>query len=270
MNRDFKGVWVPKEIWLNAGLTLQEKMLLVEINSFDVCFASNAHFSEFLGLSERRVKQLLTSLRQKNYIESVEQRKGNITVKRTIKVNKVLFYGVDGEISCPTSGNILPEVGEISCPRTNTVTNTTTIRPLVEQEKPAQQAKPKFTQDHLNFAQYMFDCIRELNPNQRQANIESWANDLRLITDIDKRSYEDVSKVWEWVRKDPFWQSNILSPKKLRKQFDQLVIKMKFSKPTMTEMLTEIVEESRNEQHRINGNHSNAIEGNLSTRGDFL
>ena len=34
-NRDFKGVWIPKEIWLNPDLTLVEKCLLVEIDSLD-------------------------------------------------------------------------------------------------------------------------------------------------------------------------------------------------------------------------------------------
>lgn len=35
MNRDFKGVWIPKEIWLSTELTLQEKVMLVEIDSLD-------------------------------------------------------------------------------------------------------------------------------------------------------------------------------------------------------------------------------------------
>jgi len=35
MKRDFKGIWIPKEIWLNENLTLQEKVFLVEIESLD-------------------------------------------------------------------------------------------------------------------------------------------------------------------------------------------------------------------------------------------
>ena len=41
--RDFKGVWIPKEIWLSADLSLTEKALFVEIHSLDNergCFAS--------------------------------------------------------------------------------------------------------------------------------------------------------------------------------------------------------------------------------------
>ena len=46
--RDFKGVWIPKHIWLTDDLGWTEKMLLVEIDSLDRehgCFASNEHIA---------------------------------------------------------------------------------------------------------------------------------------------------------------------------------------------------------------------------------
>lgn len=52
MERDFKGIWIPKEIWLNTHLTMNEKLFLVEIDSLDNekgCFASNDYFAEFLA-----------------------------------------------------------------------------------------------------------------------------------------------------------------------------------------------------------------------------
>lgn len=70
-NRAFRGVWVPAEIWLHKGLTLQEKMMLVEVDSLDNengCFAGNAHFAEFLGISERQVQRLVKSLKDKGYV----------------------------------------------------------------------------------------------------------------------------------------------------------------------------------------------------------
>ena len=49
-NRDFKGVWIPKEIWLNTDLSIIEKVLLVEIDSLDNsdrgCFASNEYLAK--------------------------------------------------------------------------------------------------------------------------------------------------------------------------------------------------------------------------------
>lgn len=73
MNRDFKGVWIPKEIWLNTELTLQEKVFLVEINSLDNedgCFATNSYFADFFGISKTRVSLVIKSLIDKGYITS--------------------------------------------------------------------------------------------------------------------------------------------------------------------------------------------------------
>ena len=33
--RDFKGIWIPKDIWLSKELSLMEKVLFVEIHSLD-------------------------------------------------------------------------------------------------------------------------------------------------------------------------------------------------------------------------------------------
>lgn len=70
-NRDFKGIWIPKEIWLSEDLTLQEKVFLVEINSLDGyngCYANNEYFSKFFGVSKTRVSEIINSLTKKGYV----------------------------------------------------------------------------------------------------------------------------------------------------------------------------------------------------------
>ena len=87
--RDFKGVWIPKEIWLNNDLTIMEKVFLVEIDSLDNedgCYASNKHFSEFFQLSKGRCSQIINSLKEKGYIKISYKRKDNQIEKRTIRV----------------------------------------------------------------------------------------------------------------------------------------------------------------------------------------
>ena len=70
--RGFKGIWIPKEIWLSRDLTLQEKVFLAEIDSLDNdkgCFASNKYFSDFFGLTKSRCSQVIKSLEDKGYIK---------------------------------------------------------------------------------------------------------------------------------------------------------------------------------------------------------
>jgi hypothetical protein len=70
--RDFKGVWIKKEIWLNTNLTLIEKVLIVEIDSLDNsergCFASNEYLAKFVNLSEGRVANIISDLKKRDFI----------------------------------------------------------------------------------------------------------------------------------------------------------------------------------------------------------
>lgn len=73
-NRDFKGIWIPKELWFLEGLTPVEKLLLVEIDSLDNkehCHASNTYFSEFLGVSEKTISRAIKKLIDLGYVKQI-------------------------------------------------------------------------------------------------------------------------------------------------------------------------------------------------------
>lgn len=74
MNRDFKGVWIPKEIWLSEELTLLEKVIFVEIDSLDNenhCIAGNEYFATFCNCSESKVSKAIKKLKDLNMIEEL-------------------------------------------------------------------------------------------------------------------------------------------------------------------------------------------------------
>jgi hypothetical protein len=71
MERDFKGVWIPKEIWLNQDLGWSEKLLFVEIDSLaknGQCFASNEYFGKFLGCHKKHISRLVSNLAETGLI----------------------------------------------------------------------------------------------------------------------------------------------------------------------------------------------------------
>jgi hypothetical protein len=71
MNRDFKGIWIPKTIWLCTDLKPNEKILLSEIDSLDNekgCFASNEYFSKFLQVDISTVTRAIAKLKKLQYI----------------------------------------------------------------------------------------------------------------------------------------------------------------------------------------------------------
>lgn len=73
MDRDFKGVWIPRAIWLDERLTALDKIIFTEIDSLDIgdegCYATNEHFAEFCQCTERKVTQTISKLKSLGLIE---------------------------------------------------------------------------------------------------------------------------------------------------------------------------------------------------------
>lgn len=87
--RAFKGIWIPKEVWESKELTLQQKVMLVEIDSLDNddgCFASNKYFSDFFGISSGRVSQIINNLIEKGYLNVEYQKKDKQILGRIMKI----------------------------------------------------------------------------------------------------------------------------------------------------------------------------------------
>lgn len=59
-------------------------------------------------------------------------------------------------------------------------------------------------------------------PGRTKANIDA----ARRLIDTDGRPLDEVVRVIDWATSDAFWKSNILSAVKLRRQYDQLRLKL--------------------------------------------
>lgn len=100
--------------------------------------------------------------------------------------------------------------------------------------------KRTYEPDDQNYqlAIYMLKTIRSVNPNvypedsKNPPNLQSWANDIRLTHERDARSYEQIKQLIDWSQNDSFWNKNILSPAKLRKQFGKLISRAEDTGPS--------------------------------------
>ncbi len=82
----------------------------------------------------------------------------------------------------------------------------------------------KFTTVDLETAEFILEKIRTLKEDFKQPNLNSWADDIRLMRERDGRAHQEIRDLFTWANANLFWRSNILSPGKLRKQWDQLCI----------------------------------------------
>lgn len=98
----------------------------------------------------------------------------------------------------------------------------------IEEEPLKQKSRAlRFDVTDLQTAEWMFSLIQQLNPGHRKPNLEKWASDIRLIRERDDRTDFAIRDLFTWANADDFWRSNILSPSKLRKQWDNLTVKQR-------------------------------------------
>lgn len=93
--------------------------------------------------------------------------------------------------------------------------------------RPAQAVAP----EALELAQVLVRAIARRQPGSRPARqpekcAQQWSVDIDRLHRLDERPWGKIRDVLEWSQRDSFWQSNILSGKKLREKFDALESKM--------------------------------------------
>jgi hypothetical protein len=76
ISRDFKGIWIPREIWLRKDISALERSLWAEIHSlYDCeeggCYASNEYLCEFFDVKERRLQEMISNLKEKGLIVQI-------------------------------------------------------------------------------------------------------------------------------------------------------------------------------------------------------
>ncbi|GEK28883.1 hypothetical protein [Furfurilactobacillus siliginis] len=74
----------------------------------------------------------------------------------------------------------------------------------------------------LILASYLLEKMKLNNPDVKEPNLQSWADDVRLMIERDKREPSKIRKMIDWSQSDNFWSGNVLSVKKLRKHFYQM------------------------------------------------
>lgn len=82
------------------------------------------------------------------------------------------------------------------------------------------------TADDLRAAQWMFAKVQEVAPATATPNWAGWANDIRLARNALNVTHREICEVFAWANADHFWQTNILSPAKLRQKWATLTAQM--------------------------------------------
>lgn len=89
-DRIIKGIWFPIEIWENKNLTWNEKILLLDIDSYTSknkdCFFSNKYIADLLDVNETTANKILSSLIKKGYVVKTKFDGRKRYIKSTLEI----------------------------------------------------------------------------------------------------------------------------------------------------------------------------------------
>lgn len=114
-----------------------------------------------------------------------------------------------------------------------------------EPPKPQKQAKKRekrtYDEDstYYRMAAYFHGKVRDMaeqigfnHASIAKVDLQKWSDEFRKLVEIDGVTDKHLIRdVIDWVTADPFWQVNVISAKKLREKFPDLVLRMKARAP---------------------------------------
>ena len=218
---------------------------------------TNTVISELTGLSDSHVSDAIKLLAARGIIFSHKH-----GVMKTVGMNTELSAWI---LDKPKTGKLFPKTGisfpesEKTFPETvdtqdynkNNIKRSSSRNSEESRNKKTQEflsrhpeaadgiytpsGKSWGTANDLKAARWIFDKALTVNASLSEPNWVEWANTIRLMRLQDKRTHYEICELFKWANEDDFWQENILSPSKLRKQWDPLTTKrLRSSGPSKT------------------------------------
>ena len=258
----FNGLWDIKHVKKMGMAVYLFGELLDRVNSKGKVEVSHHEISEKTGIPIRTLERWMSILRAGNYISV--QGKNPMLIKisnyRRIRGGQISTQNDPENIPPDVAGSDTtkpPDVAAQNAPlkppdvaetlqnvaglKSSSPNKTVSSKPLFKiknnirrkskisdtkraDTKKSKKASQKFIPADLETAQFILQKIRKLKPDFKIPNLNSWANDIRLMRERDNRTHEEIRALFTWANNHHFWCSNILSPSALRRQWDRLSI----------------------------------------------
>jgi len=180
---------------------------------------SKTQFAKLTGIPRQKCQELVKRLVKKRVLIEGVTHKGN-TWLATYGFNKdydqwVLPIKVTGTGVTHKGNGVLPiKVIEVLPIKVTTK----------EKKENIQKKCPNSYESDVSCL--LFQLITERRNSFKKPDLKKWAEHIDKMIRIDKRDPREIEDVITWCQQDDFWQNNILSTDKLRKQYDQLALKL--------------------------------------------
>ncbi|MFV8260000.1 helix-turn-helix domain-containing protein [Aerococcus viridans] len=222
---------IPKVVMQDEDLSIEAKAIYAYIASYagagHTAFPSVSITTKHLGISKNRYYKHRKYLEDKGYISIERLRTENgfskniYTLNSTVRIQNVDIRNEDIQNVDIRNVDIRNEYTNNNSSNNNNINNNSN-------KKDSQQSQKRYADDsqYMKAAVYLFEKIKERLPNKKEPDFQKWADEVRKTVELDGVPIERYKQVLDWSQNDDFWQANILSTNKLRKQFDTIYLQM--------------------------------------------
>ena len=208
---------IPAEVRY-AKISPNAKLLYGELtalsNKEGYCWASNEYFADLYETSNRSISRWIGELKDCDFINyEVEE-----NYKRKIFINNLRQNCLGGttKLSRGYDKNVVG-VGQ-NCPHNNTSNNTKNIT-------------KNYIAEDIFLTEILYKNVDqnypELADKRTELKKEKDYEEMNRLRRLDKWNTDQIKLIINWSQNDSFWKMNIRSVKKLRKQFNNLVVRAK-------------------------------------------
>ena len=188
---------------------------------------SYGQFVDFTGIKKSNVIRAIKELKKKKVIRVLKKEYNSYA---TYEFNKKY---TQWERYSKKSTALKKEYGGYSKESTDgyskeSTTIDTITKATITKATNKRSNKKMFEQNSIQIvlSNLLLAFINGRNWNFKAPDIQKWAVEVDRMLTIDRRNPCAIMNVICWCQADEFWQNNILSTAKLRKQFDQVKMRM--------------------------------------------
>ena len=214
---------IPKKVMKDKDLTIEAKAIYAFMASFsgngNTSYPSVEYITDFLDISRHRFNRHRKLLEEKGYISVSQERKKGSKFNHNVYTLEFI-----PKVQFTTSENPTAEkrTSENDTTNNNTFNNNT----INNNTKSTSRSKLKFETHHMELSKLLLREIQQHIPSYKAKNMERWANDFRLMMEVDKREGKEIQDLIIFAQRHNFWYKNILSPGKLREKYHRLLMDM--------------------------------------------
>lgn len=193
------------------GLCVLQLIATFESNGLRL---SNAKIAGLVGTDRRCIVRVLRQLKTEGYIT----RTAPDNFHRRLFLSKKLSASIGTTETLPAKTGRDRTDAKIGTARTLKIGTARSPRIKVNQKTKSFSRNS----DEFRLAKLLLDEILKRKPDFKKPDLQKWSIQVSWMLRLDGRKPEKIAAVIRWVQMDEFWQKNILSTAKLRKQFDRL------------------------------------------------